>query len=88
MACSLSIRSKVVALAGGAAGRARASASGKLHRARGHGQERRNSHGADGGGLLAGGTRIDRAEAVDVSYPGFFGLMAGGEGECGVKGAR
>jgi hypothetical protein len=39
----------------GAAGRARASASGKLHGAGGHGQERRNSHGANGGGL--GGRR-------------------------------
>jgi 3-phosphoshikimate 1-carboxyvinyltransferase len=28
-------------------------------------------------GLVAGGTQIDTAEAVDVSYPGFFGHMAG-----------
>jgi 3-phosphoshikimate 1-carboxyvinyltransferase len=28
-------------------------------------------------GLVAGGTRIDTAESVDVSYPGFFGAMAG-----------
>lgn len=28
-------------------------------------------------GLVAGGTRIDTTEAVDVSYPGFFGQMAG-----------
>jgi 3-phosphoshikimate 1-carboxyvinyltransferase len=27
-------------------------------------------------GLVAGGTRIDTAEAVDVSYPGFFREMA------------
>jgi hypothetical protein len=35
--------------------------------------------------FVAGGTKIDMAEAVDVSYPGFFGQMAGGEGECGVR---
>jgi 3-phosphoshikimate 1-carboxyvinyltransferase len=28
-------------------------------------------------GLVAGGTRIDTAESVDVSYPGFFQQMAG-----------
>ena len=28
-------------------------------------------------GLVAGGTRIDTTEAVDVSYPGFFQRMAG-----------
>lgn len=28
-------------------------------------------------GLVAGGTRIDTAEAVDVSYLGFFREMAG-----------
>ncbi|MHB8119988.1 MAG: hypothetical protein ACYDHX_14910 [Methanothrix sp.] len=28
-------------------------------------------------GFVAGGTRIDTAEAGDVSYPGFFGQMAG-----------
>lgn len=39
-------------------------------------------------GLVAGGTRIDAAEAVDVSYPGFFQEIAGmgGEVERGVKG--
>ena len=28
-------------------------------------------------GLVAGGTRIDTAEAVDMSYPGFFREMEG-----------
>ena len=37
-------------------------------------------------GFVAGGTRIDTAEAVDVSDPRFFQQMAGGEDERGVKG--
>jgi 3-phosphoshikimate 1-carboxyvinyltransferase len=28
-------------------------------------------------GFVAGGTEIDTAEAVDVSYPGFFEQMKG-----------
>jgi 5-enolpyruvylshikimate-3-phosphate synthase len=39
-------------------------------------------------GFVAG-TRMDTAEAADVSYPGFFQLVAGyggeGEGERGVR---
>jgi len=49
----------------------------KLHEASVHGQERRNCHGVDSGGIGGGGMRIDTAEAVDVSYPGFFQEMAG-----------
>jgi hypothetical protein len=52
----------------GAAGRARASASGELHGASGQGQERRRGMAQRVAGFEAGETRIDRAEAVDVSY--------------------
>jgi 5-enolpyruvylshikimate-3-phosphate synthase len=36
-------------------------------------------------GLVASRTRIDSAEAVDASYPGFFQLMAGSKGERRVR---
>jgi len=35
------------------------------------------SAGSTVAGFVAGGTRIDVAEAVDVYYPGFFQRMAG-----------
>ncbi len=72
--------SKMSADIPGAAGRARASAGGKLHGAGGHGQERGIVMALTVAGLVAGGTRVERSEAVDVSYPGFIQLMAGGEG--------
>jgi len=50
----------------------------KLHEDSVHGQERPDCDGAlTVAGFFAGGTKIDTAEAVDVSYPGFFGQMAG-----------
>jgi len=57
-------------------------------RRRARGQERRISASLTGAGLVTREARIDAAEAVDVSYPGFFQQMAGGVGECGVKAAR
>ena len=56
----------------GAGDRGRKAAQGRVH-----GQERRNCHGANGGGICGGGTQIDTAEAADVYYPGFFQQMAG-----------
>jgi hypothetical protein len=63
--------------------------TGRRRAARGRGvpgQERRISAALTVAGFVAGGTRIDTAEAVDVSDPGFFQQMAGGESERGVKG--
>jgi hypothetical protein len=69
----------------GAAGRARASASGKLHGAGGQGQERRIGMARTVAGLADDGTWIGTIEAVDMSYPGFFERMAElGEGK-GIK---
>ena len=87
MACSVSIRSKTVALAGsgrtGQSGRQRKAARDQRARTRAL-----DYHGANGGGICGRWERIDTAEAVDVSYPGFFREMAGGEDAGGMKGAR
>ncbi|HWQ20018.1 MAG TPA: 3-phosphoshikimate 1-carboxyvinyltransferase [Methanotrichaceae archaeon] len=51
---------------------------GKLHGAEVHGyDDHRIVMALAIAGLVAGGTRIDTAESVDVSYPGFFEKMAG-----------
>jgi 3-phosphoshikimate 1-carboxyvinyltransferase len=51
---------------------------GKLHGASVHGwHDHRIVMALTVAGFVAGGTRIDTAEAVDVSYPGFFQQMAG-----------
>jgi 5-enolpyruvylshikimate-3-phosphate synthase len=50
---------------------------GKLHGADGHGQERGIEIARTVAGFVADGTKIDRAEAVGVSYPGFFQQMEG-----------
>ena len=62
-------------------------ADGKLREARVHGQERRNSHGTDGGGIC-GGWDADRYDGGGGCEPP--GILpgdggAGGEGECGMK---
>jgi len=50
---------------------------GRLHGAQVHGwDDHRIVMALTVAGLVAGGTRIDTAEAVDVSYPGFFQEMA------------
>ena len=49
---------------------------GKLHGASVHGwHDHRIVMALTVAGLVAGGTRIDTVEAVDVSYPGFFAEM-------------
>jgi hypothetical protein len=70
----------------GAAGRARASASGKLHEASGHGQERRRVMTLTVAGFVAGWTRIVTIEAVDA----ISGILRedGGTGVEGDRGAR
>jgi 3-phosphoshikimate 1-carboxyvinyltransferase len=51
---------------------------GELHGAEVHGyDDHRIVMALTIAGLVAGGTRIDTAESVDVSYPGFFQKMAG-----------
>ena len=51
---------------------------GKLHGASVHGyHDHRIVMALTVAGFVAGGTRIDTAEAVDVSYPGFFDQMKG-----------
>ena len=83
MACGLSIRSKALALAG--SGRTGlAIASGRLHGAGGHGQERRIVMAR----TVAGETKIDTADALDVFYLGFFQETggAGSKGDGEVKG--
>jgi len=51
---------------------------GKLHGASVHGyHDHRIVMALTVAGFVAGGTRIDAAESVDVSYPGFFEQMAG-----------
>jgi 3-phosphoshikimate 1-carboxyvinyltransferase len=50
---------------------------GKLHGASVHGwHDHRIVMALTVAGFVAGETKIDTAEAVDVSYPGFFGQMA------------
>jgi 3-phosphoshikimate 1-carboxyvinyltransferase len=51
---------------------------GKLHGASVHGyDDHRIVMALTVAGFVAGGTQIDTAESVDVSYPGFFEQMAG-----------
>jgi len=51
---------------------------GRLHGAKVHGwHDHRIVMALTVAGFAAGGTRIDTAEAVDVSYPGFFEQMKG-----------
>jgi 3-phosphoshikimate 1-carboxyvinyltransferase len=51
---------------------------GKLHGASVHGyHDHRIVMALTVAGFVAGGTKIDTAEAVDVSYPGFFDQMKG-----------